>query len=235
MQPLTSRIIVACLILASTVVLGQHSLFTGVSFEHEVTPRYGYEFEVEHRKTLGTGVDNRVLLLFAINRKVGDRVNVAPGVRLTPRYGPQDPTVLRLFTDINYKLSLGESPFSLEGRLRTQYERNINAEAGHEVAVRPRIGLVYKLLEFTEVVAEYELRYRFDRRNEVVRHRYTFGVGQKVSTRVSVEAFYRLERDANVPEPETSPTIGLYVSYVLPDRRDRDWEYRRPFGRRLLF
>ena len=213
----------------------QHSLFNGVAFEHEVTPRYGYEIEVEHRQLLDRGDENRLLLLFAVNRKWGEHTDVAPGIRLTPRYDPEAPSELRLFTDVNVSRPLGESRLTLEGRLRVQYERRLSGPVLPEVAIRPRVGVVYRLLEFTSLVGEYEPRYRFDRRREWVRLRYTLGVSQQLSTRVTVESFYRLEGRINQSEPRTDPTIGVYVSYVLPDRRDRDWRYRRPFGRSLLW
>ena len=222
------------LLLQAHSVAAQQDLYVGTSFEHEVTERFGYEFEIEHRQTLSTGVDNRVLLLFAINRNIGKRLNVAPGVRVTPKHGTERPTTLRLFSDLNYRLPIGDR-LTVEGRLRAQYERDINVSTSPEVALRPRLGLAYSVAEKTEFVAEYEARYRFDNRDEFVRNRYTFGMSQTVSTRVSVEAFYRFERALNVADPATTRTIGLYLSYVLPDRRNREWEYRRPFGRRLLF
>ena len=214
---------------------GQLNLFTGSSFEHEVTPHWGYQFEVEHRQILNTGRENRVLLLGVINRTITQGLNVTPGVRLTPNYGPGE-TTLRLFTDFNGALPLGESRWALEGRLRSQYER-VYTEAGStpEVAVRPRVGLAFSAHENTTVVSEYETRYRFDTRDEIVEHRFTLAVEQKISTRIGVDVFVRLEREVNQPVPTTQPYVGIYLLYVLPDKRHRDWRYRSPFGRSLLW
>ncbi|NJB85481.1 hypothetical protein GGR26_001226 [Lewinella marina] len=214
----------------------QLNLFSGASFEHEVTPNWGYQFEVEHRQVVNTGDDNRVLLLGAINHRIVGRLDVTPGVRFTPRYDTDEPSTVRLFTDLNFSHPLGEGPFSLEARVRSQYERALaDNGSGPEVAVRPRVGIAYQLLEHTGLVAEYEARYRFDTRDAWTQHRYTFGMEQQLSTRISVEAFFRLEREIDPPVPETEPTIGVFLVYVLPDRRDRDWRYRSPFGRSLLW
>ena len=234
-MPAPTLSILLTLLLCSSLLNGQLSLFTGSSFEHEVTPRWGYQFEIEHRQLLNTGRENRVLILGVINRVITKGINVTPGVRLTPDYGPGE-TTLRLFTDLNGALPLGRSRWALEGRLRSQYER-IYTEAGSspEVAVRPRVGVAFTAHANTTLVSEYETRYRFDTRDEIVEHRFTLAVEQKLSTRIGVDLFVRLEREVNQPQPTTQPYVGLYLLYVLPDERHRDWRYRSPFGRSLLW
>ena len=223
------------LLLRAGPLAAQLSLFAGSSFEHEVTERWGYEFQVEHRQLLPTGRENRLLLQVAANRLITPHLNVTPGVRLTPDYGLGE-TVLRLFTDLNAAVPLGDTPLALEGRLRTQYERVWTEDGAHpEVALRPRLGLVYAPGEHTDIVAEYEIRYRFDDRDEIVEHRHTLALQQAISTRIAVDFFVRLDREVNQPEPTTSPFVGIYLIYVLPDERRRDWRYRSPFGRSLLW
>ncbi|THH41367.1 DUF2490 domain-containing protein [Neolewinella litorea] len=235
MFPIERVWIVLFLLVPLAPLEAQLNFFTGPSFEHEVTPQWGYQFEVEHRQVVNTGRDNRVLLLGAINRLLTDRLDVTPGIRVTPKYDV-DPTTVRLFADLNYAYPLGESPLVLEARLRSQYDRSLGSgPVNPEVALRPRVSLVYQMLETTYLIAEYEARYRFDTRDEWTRHRYTFGVEQRLSTRISIDAFFRLERDINQPAPDTEPTVGLYIVYVLPDERHRDWRYRSPFGRSLLW
>ncbi len=216
-------------------VPAQLSLFTGPSFEHEVTEKWGYQFQIEHRQLLNTGRESRVLVLASINRLISPSLHVTPGVRLTPDYGPGE-TTLRFFTDVNGRVALGGSPLELEGRLRSQYERGWTKDGPTaEVAVRPRIGLVYSSGEHTDLVAEYETRYRFDTRDEIVQHRYTLALEQELSTRVGIDFFIRLEREVNQAQPVTLPYVGVYLLYVLPDERERDWRYRSPFGRSLLW
>ncbi|WP_157974245.1 DUF2490 domain-containing protein [Lewinella sp. IMCC34183] len=230
------RTLLACTGLLFTAALsGQLSLFSGTSFEHEVTPRWGYNFDVEYRQVLPTGQENRFLVLLAANRLVTRGLDVTGGLRLTPYYGT-DPTTLRLFTDLNYAYPIGESPWAVELRLRGQYEREFTRDdVRPEVAVRPRLGLAYRLFAHTGLVAEYEFRYRFDVRDEIVQHRYTLVLEQRISTRVNVDAFFRFEREPSGAGVAAHPYVGLYLLYVLPDRRDRDWRYRSPFGHSLLF
>lgn len=228
--------IFATMLLSSGLATAQQSLFTGLAFEHEVTPRYGYQLEIEHRQLLNTGIENRLLLQTAINLLITERFSVTPALRFTPRYD-DDPGTIRLQADLNYDLPLGEGKFTLEGRFRSQYAREVGPEADGQarLAVRPRIGVAYQALEHTGLVVEYEARYRFDLRNDFSLHRVTLGLSQKISTRISAQLFYRLERAANVPDIRTEPTLGVYLAYLLPDARERDWQYRRPFGRSLLF
>ncbi|MGB3800459.1 MAG: DUF2490 domain-containing protein [Lewinella sp.] len=226
-------ILATVLLFASSPASAQFHLFNGVAFEHEVTPNWGYQFETEHRQIVNTGSENRVLFTGAINRQLGKLVSVTPGVRVTPYYG-EGPTEVRLFTDFYMNFSPNDGPFTLEGRLRSQYEFELTDEASSaEIAIRPRIGLAYSAGRAFDLVGEVETRYRFDNVDAIVQYRYTFGVSVALSTRVSVESFIRLESDQL---PEDNFIVGsVMVTYVLPDERDRDWAYRRPFGRSLLW
>lgn len=214
-------------------VNGQTELYTGVAFEHEVTPTWGYEFEVEHRREVSTGEQNRFLLTAAVNRLLVNRLSVTPGIRVTPHYDGR-PTTLRLFTDLNFSYPLWEGPFALEGRLRSQYETEFTeTDSQAEIAVRPRLGVVYTFHRTTDLVAEVETRYRFDAVDAISQMRYTLGLSTDISTRVNVEMFIRREAERF---PESTFTVGgILLNYVLPDRRHRDWKYRRPFGRSLLW
>lgn len=175
-----------------------------------------------------------MLVQGTLNFALTEGLNIAPALRVTPSYSSQDPTVVRLQLDLNYSYDLGASPFALEVRLRNQYEREITEEAdGHRYAVRPRLGLAYSVFKHTELAIEYEARYRFDSRNEFDRHRYTLGFSQKISTRIGVSGFYRIEKRTNVGPVDPEPFIGLYLNYTLPNARKHDWRYRRPFGRSL--
>ncbi|PPK86627.1 uncharacterized protein DUF2490 [Neolewinella xylanilytica] len=224
--------LLAALVRASDLRSQLH-LFSGAAFEHEVTPNWGYEFEIEHRQIVNTGAENRVLVTGAINRLIGRYVSVAPGLRITPFYG-QDPTEVRIFTDLYLDYPLGDSPLTLEGRLRSQYEFELTERpSSAQVAVRPRIGLACELHETVVVVGEMETRYRFDVIDGITEYRYTLGLSVLLSTRVSVESFIRLDSERKPEDEEV--VAGILINYVLPDRRHLDWEYRRPFGRSLLW
>lgn len=208
--------------------------WTGLAFEHEVNPGWGYVIETEYRRAIASEGNARFLFLLAGNRKFAKNASITFGGRLEPANNG-DPAALRGFTDLNYKYPLGESPFTLEGRLRYQQDRSLGEDgSSRRVAIRPRLGLATALSEKWEVVAEYEIRYRFDSRDEVSRHRYTGGLAYKISDRVTAEAFYRIENRVNAGQ-RTDHIIGLYLDYTLPDRRERDWKYRRPFGRRVTW
>ncbi len=231
---LSARIsLLVATLLTSTEVPGQLQLFSGAAFEHEVSPTWGYELEVEHRQVVNTGSSNRVLVTAAVNRLLANGLSVTPGFRTTPYYG-NGPTEIRLFTDINYDYPLGDGPFSLEARLRSQYEFELTENQSlPQIAVRPRLGVVFSAHSTTDLIAEVETRYRFDAIDAITQYRYTFGVSVALSTRLSIESFLRLEQE-RLPK-ERVMTTGILLNYVLPDRRHRDWRYRRPFGRSLLW
>ena len=233
MSPQRVYLFLLCLY-GSAPAVSQLNLFSGLSFEHEVTERWGYSLELDHRQQLNTGRENRVLGLVAVNRQFAERLSVTPGIRFTPRYGADRPGELRIFTDLNYWLPLGQSSFSVEGRLRLQHERTISGGiASAAYAARPRVGFVYSPNQFLDLVSEYEARFRPDLPHPLSRHRWTVGLEQQLTSGLSVEIFYRLEWRTRVDPLTSDPTLGLYLNYQLPQVRDQAWKYRHPFGRRL--
>ena len=206
----------------------------GASFEHEVTPKYGYAVETEYRGAFGAYTRGEFLFTGVLDRQLVTDLHVQAGGRISPsRAGSGHEG--RLFVDLYYDLPLGESAFTLEGRLRYQRTRNFSEGLLTRVAVRPRLGLNWAVHDKVALIVEAEARYRFDERNEWVRTRRTAGVIYSLTDRFEVEFFYRRQLDYEPDEPRAlTEVFGLYTTYVLPDRRERDWDYRRPFGRRVF-
>jgi hypothetical protein len=80
-----------------------------------------------------------------------------------------------------------------------------------------------------------EGRFRLDSWDEWSRVRQTYGIGYTLSDRLTLDIFFRREKRINQASPRTDHIIGLYADYTLPDGRDREWKYRKPFGRRLIW
>lgn len=213
----------------------QTEAWTGIAFEHEVSERWGYVIDVEHRRSLVEGPNGSYLFVVAGNRPLMKNLSLTVGSRFEPAANG-DPGTLRFFSDLNYKLPIGESPFTIESRLR--YQREYQEQEGsnlYRVALRPRIGIAAKLSDRFKVVTEYEGRFRFDDRNEWSRVRYTLGLEYSASDRLSLELFGRQEDRINAGGVRSDVIVGLYVNYTLPDSRDRDWKYRHPFGRKVTW
>lgn len=223
------------LLLSYSVLYAQSESWNGLSFEHEVSPDWGYAFELEYRTPFSAATSGSYLFLLAGNRKLAKNLSLTAGSRYElGRKG--EPSTLRVFSDLNFKLPLGQGPFTLESRLRYQQDRPPGEDGSlRRVAVRPRLGLALELTEKVSAVAEYEGRFRFDQRNEWSRLRWTTGLAYTASDRVAVEVFYRQEQRINVASERTDKIIGLYLDYTLPDRRKRDWDYRHPFGRQVTW
>lgn len=214
---------------------GQTESWLGASFEHEVSKKWGYVFEVEHRSPLEQASRGSYLFLVAGNRSLTKNMSLTAGSRYElGRKGAS--STLRFFSDLNYKFPLGASPFTLESRLRYQQDRPPGEDGSlRRVALRPRLGLAVDFTKRISAVAEYEGRFRFDQRNEWSRVRWTTGIAYEASDRFTLEAFFRQEKRINGGSDRTDTIIGLYLDYTLPDRRDRDWKYRHPFGRKVTW
>ena len=227
------RVLWIILICTSVLDAQEEELWVGSSFEHEVTPYWGYDIVTEYRYALGAAAQGEYLLTFGVNRYVADNLSVTVAGRYEiPRGGTQE---FRLLSDLDYSRRL-VGPFSFDTRLRLQTDRPIGADGGgRQVALRARGGLVTKLAEYLDVVFEYEGRYRFDTRNEWSRLRYTAGLEWRITDATALEVYYRLQDDINEGRDLRTPIYGVYLAFVLPDDRDRDWDYRRPFGRSFLW
>lgn len=209
----------------------QTELWTGMSFEHEVNPRFGYAFEGEHRAPVGNFVNGETLLHAIGNVFLGEGLNGALGTRYQARRGDGDE--YRVWADLNLKRELGDGPWTLATRLRYQQDRLTTGESeGRQNAFRALGAVTYTLTDGLDLAAEYEVRYRFDL-GGWERWRYTLGVEIALADNLDLDVFYRL--DDPVMESGRVPIVGLFIAYVLPDRREREWDYRRPFGRRFIW
>lgn len=220
-------------VIISNSLSSQTESWTGVSFEHEVSKKWAYALETEHRRSLSAAPEGTFLFLLAGNRELTDFANLTFGSRFEPAANG-DLNTFRLFTDLNTKLPLHGTIFTLESRLRYQQDRPLGADGSlRRVSLRPRIGLAAEITERISIAGDFEGRFRFDQRNEWSRVRYTCGVEIKANERLNLEIFWRMEDRINQAAPRTTTIYGLYIDYTLPDDRERKWKYRRPFGRSL--
>lgn len=213
----------------------QTESWNGVAFEREINPNWGYVIETEHRRSLSGAPEGTFLFLLAGNRRLADNLSITFGTRFEPPAHGDDGT-LRLFSDLNYKLPLGNSPFTLESRLRYQQDRPPGEDGSlRRVSIRPRGGVATELSDRLGLIAEMEGRFRFDSRNEWSRVRFTAGVEYVVTDRLQLELFWRQEDRINSGPDRSTTIFGLYLDYTLPNDDDREWKYRRPFGRKVTW
>jgi hypothetical protein len=230
------RLFLSLLFHMPILLFAQLESWNGVSFEHEVGPKWGYVIEAEYRWPFDGFTDGSALFLLAGNRALAKNLSITFGSRFEPGRSGGLGTI-RLFSDLNYKLPLGETPFTLESRLRYQQDRPPGADGSlRRVSIRPRLGVAADISNTLSAVAELEGRYRFDSRNEWARRRYTFGLEYTLTERLKMELFYRQELRINSSVLQVPDRIvGLYLDYTLPDDRNRDWKYRHPFGRSVTW
>ena len=223
------------ILLSPCLSFAQTESWTGASFDHEVTRRWGYAVDVEHRRSLVAAPEETFLMLLAGNISPIKNGSLTFGTRFEPpAHG--DPGTLRVFTDLNYKVPLGESPFTLESRLRYQQDRPPGENGNlRRVALRPRLGVAAELNGRLTLISEFEGRFRFDNRNEWSRVRYTAGLEFVATDRIKLDLFWRLEDRINQANPRSTTIFGLYAEYTLPNANDRDWKYRAPFGRKVTW
>lgn len=224
-------------ILSVATLAAQLEAWQGVSFEHEVNPRYGYVLEVEYRSTFKDYGRGEYLFLGGLNRKLGREFNLTVASRFQ-NGGPEDPAEIRLLADLNFSRKLGETPLTLKARFRSQRDWPLNANTEFPTTdIRPRAGLDCRLNDRLTAFLEYEGRYQLDqRRREWTRVRYTGGLEFELTDQLNLELFYREEDRINNGEGSnrTDKIVGLFLGYTLPDDRERDWKYRQPFGRDLF-
>lgn len=229
------RILNLLFLFAPLFSFAQTESWTGVSFDHEVNPRWGYAVDFEHRRTLDAAPEETYLFLLAGNVSLIKNSSLTFGSRFEPA-AHGDPGTLRIFSDLNYKYPLGKGPITLESRLRYQQDRPPGENGNlRRVSIRPRLGISAKLNGRLTLISEFEGRFRFDSRNEWSRVRYTAGLEYTATDRLKLEMFWRKEDRINQSSPRSNTIFGLYADYTLPNTKGQDVNYRSPFGRKVTW
>jgi hypothetical protein len=222
------------LLLFPLLVHTQTESWTGVSLDKEVSSRWAYAVDIEHRRSLSAAPEEIYLFLLAGNVQAFQNASLTFGSRFEPA-AHGDPGTLRVFTDLNYKYPLGNGPFTLESRFRYQQDRPPGENGNlRRVAFRPRLGVSTQINDRFTLIAEFEGRFRFDRRNEWSRARYTAGLEYSATDRLKLELFWRQEDRVN-SAPRSDTIFGLYADYKLPNKLGSEARKRQPLGRKLTW
>lgn len=197
-------------------------LWLGVNLEKKLTPEFSLNFAEELR------MNENITEAGTIFSDLGLSYNVTPGFKVSANYRfinkrkPDDSYNIRhrYYFDLSYRYKFMPLVLSVRARYQSQYTDVLSSEDGKipENYERTRMKLAFdtgKAFEpylSTEVFIPLNQHY-----NALVIDcmRYTAGMEHKFYNRHSIDAWYMIQHEMNVPDPETDFVIGLGYSFVF--------------------
>ena len=124
----------------------------------------------------------------------------------------------RVAVNLHNKWRKNSFPLSVHYRMRFQH----TTEPGTGKAssyLRNKLGLGYNLSHIVDPLVEFESYFRFNGKNEFRRNRFTFGLEWRISKRIDLVTYYRIQNEFNKKEPERERIYAVLLAYDLDLRR----------------
>ena len=192
-------------------------LWAGGTFDINLRKSLYFELESQVRSDNGLATYNGYYGEAGMGLKINKFLKVKASYRYTNKAGHHDseirPTNNRERISGDLILDFGKT-ISFKYRIRYHYARERNTYKEYNF-IRNKITLKYKLHEIAEPFIESEIFYRFDNKNELRAYRYTIGLDTKISNNLSLENFFRVEKEMNISYPEEYYIFGIMFSYEL--------------------
>jgi hypothetical protein len=187
-------------------------LWTGGTYKLKVNKKIKVELEQQFRfnDTLSSfkSTFSEVSLRYTLNKYF----KLKGSYRFTARNMERNRN--RITLHLYYKWSKKKFPLAVQ--LRTGFQNDSEVWTDQQITFyRNRIKLEY--IDFKKVTPfiAFESFYRFNYRNEFRVNRYTAGLGWDINKRWSTNAFYRIDDEVNVKQPERQNIIGLMFIYSM--------------------
>ena len=152
--------------------------------------------------------------------EVGLKINLKKGFGLKPSYRfivlPGAAFEHRLSFDGKYSWSKKGFPLTLGYRMRFQH-----SFIGSKSYLRNKIKVGYKLSKLVDPFAAYEIYFRFNGKNEFRVSRITIGLDWRITKKLHINIYYRIQDDIFIKNPERQHIIGLMLDYKFRPKKKK--------------
>ena len=111
-------------------------------------------------------------------------------------------------------------PLSARYRLRFQDTQELNSRK-KSTYLRNKVGAKYNLSKLVDPFVAYEIYYRFNKKNEFRVSRFTAGLDWRITKKIHLSTFYRIQDDINVKKPKRRHIIGIQVGYNMKIKKKK--------------
>jgi hypothetical protein len=213
---------ITTLLLLLNIPLFAQEVWLGPNLEWKNDSRFSYSLQPQLRLADSFSRYHSMLIEPGVRYKFTDWLNFKAEARWAARndspllVGEDDPIQYRwrFSGDWNFKLEPKHSASEFKARIRTQYGRTLLAESG-AAYVRGLLEWTYSFGKKAEPYIATEFFYRTDEKPGIDRRRITIGIETRLRKAVSIEYFYRVQKELDEPlNPETEHILGFFLSYT---------------------
>lgn len=187
-------------------------LWTGGNFNLKINKKFstGIVEQFRFNDTISSlkQAFTQISLKYKINKSFSIRANYRYSAR------PNSFNRNRLSLDFNYAWNKKKFPLSLKYRFRFQ-DTKTNISGNKGTYIRNKFGVDYNLTKIVDPFTAFELFYRFNKKNEFRKYRFTLGLDWKLNKRMNIASYYRLQRDIGVKKPGLSNIFAILYSYKI--------------------
>lgn len=203
-------------VISSTNLLVAQELWTGGGIQVRASQWLSLELEQQIRFDMAYPRYKSAFVEPGLGIRLNKHFKVKMTYRNTDR-GRNDKN--RVATDLYYSLEPKKSNFDWKFRVRWQRSAE-ELENSTEQLLRAKVAMRYNLSKKAYPYFGGETFYRMDDKDEIRRFRLTFGVFNRITPRIDLETFFRVEREVNVKNPERTYIVGMSFSYGLDLRKE---------------
>lgn len=189
-------------------------LWTGFAAKMKINKRLKIELEEQFRFKDTAKTFKSSFTELSARYKINKQFSLKSSYRYSIRNGYRQRNRNRMSLFVYYNWDKKNFPLSFQYRMG--FQNDIEAYNGQLITyTRNRIKIKYKSLKDSEPFISYESFYRFNSKNEFRGNRFTTGLAWKLTKAIELTAFYRVEQEINVKQPERQHIGGLMLSYTF--------------------
>lgn len=200
-------------LLSDTDLWAQNSstqLWKGLEAEFNLSEVFKLDVQQQFRFNTSTNIYDQIFTNVGLYFQLNKNLAVKSHYRHFFENNPNDRA--RISLDGYYLLNFNEKPFSMNYRVRFDYEKAFHSPQNTSF-MRSKIALGYDLTGVLTLFLSQELFLRLNGYNQLKRWRLTTGVSWEISGKVILGAFYRYQQAVNVDLNESTHIIGINITY----------------------
>jgi len=197
--------------------INDNQLWTGGTFGLKLNKKFSVSLREEFR------LDNNMSSLKTDFTELGVKFKLNKHFSFAHRFRyidvPNKKNKRRLSFDAYYSWKKKDFPLSFKYRFRFQDTKKFNSKKQANDYIRNKFTLKYNASKLVDPYFAYEIYFRFDGKNEFRKTRITLGLDWRLSKKMGLTTFYRLQNDINVKTPTRLNIVGLTFAYNLSLRK----------------
>ncbi len=192
-------------------------VWTGASFNHQLTKKLDYNFGLEYRSE-GLNTPRSKLVELGSAYQLSKNFNFKAGMRFSDDYNSDDR--FRVHADINAKWSKKKWPLKIQ--LRNRIQHSFISNSNEEFSVyRSKLKLSWKLIKRMNFYSGFEYFFKFGEKNQWDGERFFVGLNAKFKNGLGCSLTYLVDEELNKKRVDIRRVYAIGLSYTLKRKSKR--------------